>query len=123
MFKGKLVIQSPFALLAGKEGVTLFLPPRGHFIFAVVSSALGELKHQADGSSVYLCSRLEHILILFAHRANISLGMKPRQWSGIGQDQQPRTGAPGPQGQAGSGPPRLISSFASFRPYRPTLID
>lgn len=73
------------------------------FYFCCSLKCSQRAKHQAEGSSVYLCNRSEHIHILFAHRTNISLGMKLRQQSRIRHDRPPKTAPPSPQGRASLG--------------------
>lgn len=74
---GTLIIQSWFALLSEKERGTIPFPT-ADLLFPQFSEVPSRSKRQPESSTVYLCNRLEHIHILFAHRTNISLGMRPR---------------------------------------------
>lgn len=93
---GTLIIQSSFALFPEKERGT-FPHPTVDVLFSQFFEVLSRSKRQAESCPVYLCNRLEHIHILFAHRTNISLGMRPRQQNRTRQG-RPSGWPPEPQG-------------------------
>lgn len=80
-------LRLPFSLRREKAH---FPYPTVDFLFPQFFEVLLRSERQAESSTVYLCNRLEHIHVLFAHRTNISFGMRPRQQNRTRQGQPSR---------------------------------